>query len=475
MSKNVEIIGLRDLKPDPQNARKHTPRNVAMVVDALQEVGAARSIVIDEKGVVLAGNATIKAAGKAGLARVRVVDSDGDEIVAVRRTNLTERQKKRLALYDNRAAELAEWDSDVLSKLLKDDADTLAGLWREDELKTLLESDDFAEDETEGKPSFGVFARDQIAGEAFRYFRANGFPYPRQPLHQGMAEINRLNALVNANFPTKSRLGLTIANSYHPHRYKAAALGKRSPVEAFADDKILKRAIALELDGGGVGDSLSVLAVTSWTQGVSNFRPSYAAYIYKKYCHKSPGKVLDICTGYGGRLVGAIASGTVGMYVGIDACKETVEANRRLAADLGFSDRTLLIHAACEDVKPSQIGDDFDLCFTSPPYFCKEIYSEESTQSCNRYTTPESWRDEFLLPAMKLQASVLKPGGFTIINIADVTIDNEIVPLERWTVECGKAAGLMYKGQEHPYELNYRFGLQGDSVASEPVFVFRKP
>ena len=118
MSKNVEIIGLRDLKPDPQNARKHTPRNVAMVVDALQEVGAARSIVIDEKGVVLAGNATIKAAGQAGLGRVKVVDADGSEIIAVWRTNLTERQKKRLALYDNRAAELAEWDSDVLSDLL---------------------------------------------------------------------------------------------------------------------------------------------------------------------------------------------------------------------------------------------------------------------------------------------------------------------------------------------------------------------
>jgi len=76
---------------------------------------------------------------------------------------------------------------------------------------------------------------------------------------------------------------------------------------------------------------------------------------------------------------------------------------------------------------------------------------------------------------MKLQASVLKAGGFAIVNIADVTIDDELVPLERWKVECGKAAGLTYKGQEHPYELNYRFGLQGDSVASEPVFVFRKP
>jgi len=49
MSKNMEIIGLGDLKPDPQNARKHTRRNVGMITDALQEVGAARSIVIDEK------------------------------------------------------------------------------------------------------------------------------------------------------------------------------------------------------------------------------------------------------------------------------------------------------------------------------------------------------------------------------------------------------------------------------------------
>jgi ParB-like chromosome segregation protein Spo0J len=158
MSKNPEMIRLGDLTPDPQDARKHTRRNVGMIADALQEVGAARSIVIDEKGIILAGNATIKAAGRAGLARVKVVDADGSEIIAVRRRNLTERQKKRLALYDNRAAELAEWESDVLSDLLKEDAETLAGLWREDELKTLLESDDLAEEETKGKPSFGVFA-----------------------------------------------------------------------------------------------------------------------------------------------------------------------------------------------------------------------------------------------------------------------------------------------------------------------------
>jgi len=79
------------------------------------------------------------------------------------------------------------------------------------------------------------------------------------------------------------------------------------------------------------------------------------------------------------------------------------------------------------------------------------------------------------MPAMKLQAAVVKLGGFVIVNIADVKIDNRIVPLEHWTVECGKAAGLTYKGLEHPYELNHRFGLQGDGAASEPVFVFSKP
>ena len=77
--------------------------------------------------------------------------------------------------------------------------------------------------------------------------------------------------------------------------------------------------------------------------------------------------------------------------------------------------------------------------------------------------------------AIRLQASVLKQGGYAIINIADVKIDNKVVPLERWTLECAEKVGLTYKGQEHFYELNYRFGLRGGGIANEPVFVFTKP
>jgi DNA modification methylase len=118
---------IADLTPDPKNARKHTPRNIGMIERALGEVGAARSIVIDEDGRILAGNGTVEAAAAAGITRVQVVEADGETIIAVRRRGLTEEQKRRLALYDNRAAELADgWDADVLLEMVNDGLDPSA-------------------------------------------------------------------------------------------------------------------------------------------------------------------------------------------------------------------------------------------------------------------------------------------------------------------------------------------------------------
>jgi len=127
---------LDTLQPDPRNARHHTDENLALITDSLRDVGAARSIVIDEDDVVLAGNATVEAARAAGLTSVQVVGADGDTLVAVRRRNLSPEQKQRLALFDNRAAELATWDRDVLRALA---AETdLAGIFTDDDLASLL-------------------------------------------------------------------------------------------------------------------------------------------------------------------------------------------------------------------------------------------------------------------------------------------------------------------------------------------------
>ena len=125
------------LTADPQNRRGHPARNLDLIAQALREVGAARSIVIDENDVVLAGNGVVQAAPRAGLTKLRVVEADGDEVIAVRRRGLTAAQKRALALYDNRTAELAEWD---VAQLLADQAEglDLTSFWSDAELATLL-------------------------------------------------------------------------------------------------------------------------------------------------------------------------------------------------------------------------------------------------------------------------------------------------------------------------------------------------
>src|SRR5262249_32313486 len=75
---------VRDLTPDPSNRRKHNPRNVGVIVDALHRVGAGRSIVVDENNVILCGNATVDAAAEAGIENVRIIEATGHEIIAVR-------------------------------------------------------------------------------------------------------------------------------------------------------------------------------------------------------------------------------------------------------------------------------------------------------------------------------------------------------------------------------------------------------
>jgi hypothetical protein len=87
-----------------------------MLRASLTEVGTARSIVIDEHNVVLAGNGILDAAKAIGIEHVHIVESDGKSLVAVRRSGLSDDEKRSLAMYDNRTAELAEWVPEQLAE-----------------------------------------------------------------------------------------------------------------------------------------------------------------------------------------------------------------------------------------------------------------------------------------------------------------------------------------------------------------------
>ena len=111
------MTSINNLKSDHKNARKRTDRSAALIAESLKRYGAARSIVIDEDGRILAGNGTVEGAKKAGINKVRIIEAEGDELIAVRRTGLSEDEKVGLAIADNRSSDLSEWDNEMLRQL----------------------------------------------------------------------------------------------------------------------------------------------------------------------------------------------------------------------------------------------------------------------------------------------------------------------------------------------------------------------
>lgn len=111
------MTSIKDLKSDHKNARRRTDRSASLIAESLKRYGAARSIVIDEDGRILAGNGTVEGAKKAGIDKLRIIEAEGDELIAVRRTGLSEDDKVGLALADNRSSDLSEWDHEMLRQL----------------------------------------------------------------------------------------------------------------------------------------------------------------------------------------------------------------------------------------------------------------------------------------------------------------------------------------------------------------------
>lgn len=111
------MTSINDLKADHKNARKRTNQSAELIQESIKRYGAARSIVIDEENRILAGNGTIEGAKAAGIKNVRIIETAGDEIIAVRRTDLTEHEKVGLALADNRTSDLSDWDAEMLHQL----------------------------------------------------------------------------------------------------------------------------------------------------------------------------------------------------------------------------------------------------------------------------------------------------------------------------------------------------------------------
>ena len=106
---NIQQISINDLKPYPQNAKKHPAEQVEHIANSIREFGFQQPIVVDKDNVVVIGHGRLLAAKKLNM----------DSVPCVRADDLTDEQIKALRLADNKTNE-SEWDFDLLDMELSD-------------------------------------------------------------------------------------------------------------------------------------------------------------------------------------------------------------------------------------------------------------------------------------------------------------------------------------------------------------------
>lgn len=153
-------------------------------------------------------------------------------------------------------------------------------------------------------------------------------------------------------------------------------------------------------------------------QYINEFPPFIARTVYKTYGKAEKLKVLDPCAGWGGRMIGC-ASLPNTTYVACDPSTQTWEGLKKLGEWLTYLQPTFKFDVHKVPYEDFETDEKFDVALTSPPYYNTEHYSDEPTNSLNRYDTFEKWVKGFYTPLILNTVARLKDGGVFILNVGD--------------------------------------------------------
>lgn len=309
--------------------------------------------------------------------------------------------------------------------------------------------------------------------QCFDYYRNKGFPYFPTDMKYREAELKKfLNTnhrkLYNNNIIGQHMAGLSFCWSYMPHSFNVVCNDLKTPLEVFNNDELFKKVIHKRIK---YGDNMSdngirkMLKIFTGTQCVSNFRPTASAVIYDLFA--KDGIVWDMSAGYGGRMLGAIKAG-VKKYIATDPCTETYNGLMEMINDFPILTKHTQIELhkiGSEDFIPNEV---VDLCFTSPPYFNTEKYSNEETQSWIKYPTKEKWLNEFMSKTLLNCYKSLKSEGILALNIANVksypNMEEDIIKLAHDIgfnlIDC-----IKYALSSISHNDKYKY---------EPIYIFKK-
>jgi ParB-like chromosome segregation protein Spo0J len=104
----VETVQVGSLERDPENARKHSKKNIEAIAGSLAAFGQRRPLVL-WGNIVIAGNGTLEAAESLGWSEIQVTRVP---------PSWSAEQARAYSLADNRTGELAEWEPLLLADQL---------------------------------------------------------------------------------------------------------------------------------------------------------------------------------------------------------------------------------------------------------------------------------------------------------------------------------------------------------------------
>jgi tRNA G10 N-methylase Trm11 len=319
---------------------------------------------------------------------------------------------------------------------------------------------------------------ESLIDQVYQYVEQRGFPYYDYGYEKKLQEFSKastfdLEQVWEGNELKQTMHGLGLCWSYFHHAWSVKVGKQKTPKEIWENKELLRKAIIKRLQRGGfpmlydgfkMTDSQIRKSLKSYTgvQAVSNFRPTAAAALYKRF---GKGVVWDMSCGFGGRLIGAYLSGVVKHYFGTDPSTKTMIGLRQIQSDFAHLPMQVSLHeCGSEDFVPPQ---EVDFCFTSPPYFAREQYAEEETQSFKKFSSVEQWNEGFLRKTITNCYESLKMGKVMALNVANVPGHQN---LEKDTVQIAT---------QEKFELVDVIKMRLSSIQRggykfEPIFLFKK-
>jgi len=325
------------------------------------------------------------------------------------------------------------------------------------------------------------------------------------------------------------------ASSYfqQENRLKCNSYGYKGPLNAWVDLTELKkmnwtfwRPSMVGKNGIRSRDYRSSMRVSGYV--ATQFKPHVAKCIYEM---NNAERILDTSCGWGDRLVAFYCTEGAKVYYGCDPNENVYKDYKKQCIEyeklLGTKEEDIKIvdgvwvgideviddgdkclgskgcsYFECKGKKHVRIyngcaediilgnggfgnggdaaGGDFDLLFTSPPYFKTEMYNEggegEDLQSWKRYDTFEKWRDKFLYKMIQNVGESLKVGGKIMLNIVDPQIKTKRYKVCDDMVDFVTGLGFTYDGWilQRMKGGPAKKGLCGENWYGEPIFSFTK-